>query len=150
MDSNMHIVPEGNNPLHELYELAQAGKSGLPAPWFRINEGSDILAIQHVGVVFYQAQEDSEGEQIWVAFDSDAHPTHVARLTTFLVQHEISFTYGRMAMYGQHGEPLWADLEEGGMLFENHLTESRYVAVLATQGYRPIPYKDGTYRLVKR
>lgn len=145
----MHIVPDADNPLHELYELARTGQSELPAGWFRINEDSDILIVQNVGVVFYQSQAEEKGERLWVAFDSDAHPTHIAQLTAFLVRNEVSFNYGRLAMYGQYGEPLWADYEAGAMLFENHLTESRYVPVLAEQGYRPIPYKDGTYRLIK-
>lgn len=148
MGTNMHLVPEGDNPLHELYELARSGQSGLPATWFRINEESDILAVQHVGVIFYQSQAQ-ENERLWVAFDSDAHPVHVARLVAFLTRHELSFNYGRLTMYGQFGEPLWADFEGGAMLFESHLTESRYLPILAQQGYRPIPYKDGTYRLIK-
>jgi hypothetical protein len=92
---------------------------------------------------------EEKGEQVWVAFDSDAHPTHVARLTAFLVRHEVTFNYGRLAMYGQYGEPLWADFGEGALLFENHLTDARHVPILAEQGYRPIPYKDGTYRLIR-
>lgn len=149
MGNHIHLVPEGDNPLHELYELARSGQADLPADWFRINEESDIMAVQYVGIVFYQSQAEEKSDRLWVAFDSDAHPAHVGRLVAFLVRHEIAFKYGRLTMYGQFGEPLWADLEGGVMLFENHLTEARYIPILAQQGYRPIPYKDGTYRLIK-
>jgi len=145
----MHLVPDGDNPLHALYELAREGQADLPASWFRISEDAQVLMVQNVGMVFYRPGEGEPGK-VWIGFDSDAHPNNVARLSLFLARHEVTFGLGGLTLYGQYGETLWADFERGTMLFESNLNDAALVPVLAQQGYQVIPYKDGSYRLIKR
>ncbi|HIE53327.1 MAG TPA: hypothetical protein EYP85_16365 [Armatimonadetes bacterium] len=148
MAQNIHLVPEGDNPLHRLYEQAREGEAGLPPGWFHISEESDVLIVDHVAVLFFKRDEEA-GPQVWLGFDSDAHPNHVAQLASFLTAQGVDYVFAQMAMFGHYGERLWADPEKGTMLFETHLSDTKYLRVIAEQGYKPIPYKDGTYRLVR-